>query len=255
MTEEIAKPKEVQPQEQPVHMPIIEEMAKAGLFLGHKKSKTHPRMKPFVFSVRNGMAIFDLAKTLEALTKALEFVKASVAAKGSILVVGTTPASKAAVEAWAKKLGMPFVAERWLGGTLTNFKVLSKRVAHFKKLKIDRAAGKFEKYTKKERLDIDREIDKLTLKFSGVENMDALPQLMLIVDVNSHIIAIKEAQRMGIPVVAIINTDADPKLVTYPIPCSDRSRSSIEWVLAKLEEAVNEGKSAIVTVAPASPKA
>ncbi len=244
MTEEHIKtaPKN---EEQPVDLPIIEEMAKVGLFLGHKKSKTHPRMKPFIFSVRNGMAIFDLSKTLEGLNKALAFVSAQVAAKGTVLVVGTTPASKAAAEAFAKKFNFPFVTERWLGGTLTNFKVLSKRIAYFKKLKADRASGKLEKYTKKERLDIDREIEKLTSKFSGIENMDAMPNALLVIDINSHIIAVKEAKKINIPVVAIVNTDADPMLAEYPIPCSDRSKGSIEWVLTKLEEAINSAKPAV----------
>lgn len=229
-------------EELPANLPVVEEMSKAGLFLGHQKSKTHPRMRPFIFTTRNGLEIIDLSQTLQAVEQAMDFIKSKIAAGGSILLVGTTPAAKAATEEVAKKLNFPYVTERWLGGTLTNFKTLSKRIGYFKKLRADRQAGKFEKYTKKERLDIDREIAKLTLKFSGTENMEVLPQLVFVVDVSANLIAIREAKRTNIPVVAVVNTDADPALVDYPIPANDRSRAGLEWIFSKMETAVNEAK-------------
>jgi small subunit ribosomal protein S2 len=229
-------------EEVPANLPVLEEMSKAGLFLGHQKSKTHPRMRPFIFTTRNGLEIIDLSKTLQALERAMDFIKSKVAGGGSVLLVGTTPAAKLATEETAKKINFPYVTERWLGGTLTNFKTLSKRVSYFKKLRADRQAGKFDKYTKKEQLNIDREIAKLTLKFSGVENMEVLPQLLFVVDVSAHNAAIREAKRMNIPVVGIINTDADPAMVDYPIPANDRSKAGLEWIFAKLETAVNEAK-------------
>lgn len=240
--EELKPDKEKEAEEIPADLPIVEEMMKAGLFLGHKKSKTHPRMKPYIAATRNGMEIIDLSQTLQALEKAMKFAKSKIISKGIVLLVGTTPASKAVVEGLAKKLNLPYVVERWLGGTLTNFKTLSKRVGYFKKLRADREAGKFEKYTKKERLDIDREIAKLTMKFSGIENMENLPDILFVAGVSDHLTAVREAKRMNIPVIAMINTDVDPAVVNYPIPANDRSKSSIEWVLAKLEEAINDAR-------------
>lgn len=224
------------------NLPVLEEMSKVGLFMGHKKSKTHPRMRPYIFTTRNGTEIIDLAQTLQALEAALDFVKSKLANNGIILLVGTTPAAKATVEEYAKKLNFPYVTERWLGGTLTNFKTLAKRISYFKKLKADRGSGKFDKYTKKERLDIDREIAKLTLKFSGVENMENLPDIMFVVDITSNLIAVREAKRVRVPIVAVVNTDANPDMIEYLIPANDRSKAGIEWILAKLEAAVQEAK-------------
>ncbi len=233
---------EVGANEAPANLPVLEEMAKLGLFLGHQKSKTHPRMKPYIFTARNKMEVIDLAQTWTALEKALEFLKSKLINGGKVLLVGTTPATKAATEEVAKKLDLPYVTERWLGGTLTNFKTLAKRIAYFKKLKTDRAAGKFDKYTKKERLNIDREIEKLTLNFSGTENMENLPSVLFVVDVPSHLIAIREAKRVGVPVIAVINTDSDPTTVDYPIPANDRSKAGVEWILSKVEAVVEEAK-------------
>jgi len=135
------------------------------------------------------------------------------------------------------------VTERWLGGTLTNFKTLSKRVSYFKKLKSDRQSGRLDKYTKKERLDFDRKIAKMTVMFSGLEEMQALPDMLLVMDVNSNMTAVREAKKLKIPVVGVMNTDTDPELVTYPIPANDRSKASLDWVLGQFEKAVMEGKS------------
>jgi len=224
------------------NLPMIEEMIKAGLFVGRKSSKNHPRMKPFIFGVRNKSSVIDLEETAKLLDSAMDFVKSKVSAKGIVLLVGTTPSAKKSVEDLAKKLGLPYVVERWLGGTLTNFKTLSKRIAYFKKLKSDKETGRLDKYTKKERLDIDRKIQKMTVMFSGTEDMPGLPNVLFVVDVNSNMIAVREAKILKIPVVGILNTDTDPELVNYPIPANDRSKSSIDWVLGKLEKAVEEGK-------------
>ncbi len=229
-------------------LPVLEEMMRVGLFLGHRKSKTHPRMKPYIHTTRNAMEIIDMDMTLDALNKALEFIKSKVAKGGVVMMVGTTPVAKEAVKEYAEKLSLPYVVERWLGGTLTNFKTLSKRVAYFKKLKDDKASGKLEKYTKKERLDIDREIAKLHKNFSGTENMDVLPQAMFVVDATHNMIAVKEGKKMGIPVIAMMNTDLNPEIVEFPIPCNDRTKEGIRWILERLTAAVTEGKSAIPEV-------
>lgn len=224
------------------NLPLLEEMMKAGLFLGHQKSKTHPRMRSYIFTTRNGMEVIDLPQTLAALEKALEFIKTKLANKGTLLLVGTAPAARAAVEEFGKKLNLPYVANRWLGGTLTNYKTLSKRISYFKKLKADRQAGRFDKYTKKERLEIDREINKLTEKFTGIDNMESLPEILFVIDISAHEMVVREGKRMKIPVVALVNTDANPDLVDYPIPVNDRSRSSVEWILGRLETAIAEAR-------------
>jgi small subunit ribosomal protein S2 len=229
-------------------LPVLEEMMRVGLFLGHRKSKTHPRMRPYIHTTRNAMEIIDMVMTLESLDTALEFIKSKVAKGGSIMMVGTTPVAKEAVKEYAEKLNFPYVVERWLGGTLTNFKTLSKRVAYFKKLKDDKATGKLDKYTKKERLDIDREIAKLHTNFNGTENMEILPQAMFVVDATHNMIAVKEGKKMGIPVIAMMNTDLNPEIVEYPIPCNDRTKEGIKWILEKLAVAVMEAKSAIPEV-------
>ncbi len=244
MKDEVQKELDIEnDQEAAVDLPVVEEMSKVGLFWGHQKSKTHPKMKPYVAATRNGIEVIDLSQTLQALEKALGFIKSKLGDKGVMLLVGTTPQSRAAVEELAKKLDFPYVVERWLGGTLTNFKTLSKRIDYFKKLRADREAGKFEKYTKKERLDIDREIKKLTTKFSGIENMQRLPDIVFVANVPQHLTAIREAKRVVVPVIALVNTDADPRLVDYPIPANDRSRAGLEWILSKLEAAVGETRS------------
>lgn len=226
----------------PANLAVLEEMLKAGLFIGRKSSKTHPKARPFVFGVRNKSSIIDLEETLKLLEKAAEFLKSKSGAKGVALFAGTAPAAKKSVEETAKRLGLPYVTERWLGGTLTNFKTLSKRIAYFKKLKSDKEAGRLDKYTKKERLDFDRQIQKMTVMFSGLEEMQALPDVLLVVDVSSHLTAVREAKRLKIPIIGILNTDTDPESVDYPIVANDRSKGSIDWILAKLEKAAEEGR-------------
>lgn len=235
--------------QKPVNMPMLEEMMKAGLFIGRKNSRTHPRMKKFIFGTRSHSSVIDLEETVALLESAMEFVKSKVAAKGTVLFVGSTPAAKKTVEETAKRVQAPYVTERWLGGTLTNFKTLSKRVAYFKKLKSDRQAGRLDKYTKKERLDFDRKIAKMAIMFSGVEEMQALPDILLVIDVNSNMTAVREAKKLNIPVVGVLNTDTDPELVTHPIPANDRSKASIDWVLSQFEKAIEAGKAAQVKAA------
>lgn len=226
----------------PAVLAKAEEMMKAGLFIGRRSSKTHPRMRPFICGIRNGISMIDLEETILFLNKAVEFVRGKVAKGGGILFVGTTPAAKKSIEDMAKKFNYSFVTERWLGGTLTNFKTLSKRVAYFKKLKSDKEAGRLDKYTKKERLDFDREIAKLTIMFSGVENMDVLPKILFVVDITSNMTAIREGRRLNIPIVAIGNTDVDPEIVDYLILANDKSKASIDWILDYFDKAIVEAK-------------
>ena len=229
-------------QHEPAKLALLEEMMKAGLALGKRGAKTHPRMRPFVFGARGGMEIIDLEETLVFLEKAVNFIKEKISKKATILLVGTTPVVSGSVKETAQKLNLSFVTVRWLGGTLTNFKTISKRIAYFKKLKSDKEAGRWDKYTKKEKLNFDRQIEKMNTMFSGLENMDNLPDAIFVIDVNKHIIVVREADRLRIPVIGVMNTDTNPELVAYPIPANDRSKQSAEWILQQFEKAVNDGR-------------
>lgn len=226
--------------EDAANLSTIEEMLKAGLAYGRKRSKLNPKMKPYLYAMRADMAIFDLPKTLRALNTALDAIKAVVAKGGKVLLVGTQPAAKAVVAKFAAETKHLTVAERWLGGTLTNFKTISKRIEHFKKLKEDRDLGKLQKYTKKERLNMDKEMERGDKLFGGISDMTALPGIVIVIDALLHDTAIREARRMNIPVVALMTSDADPDLVTYPIPGNSHAIPAITWVIDRIIAAIKE---------------
>lgn len=231
---------EPEPQIDPM---LLEEMAKAGILYGRKKSKTHPKMRPFIYTTRNGIEILDLPKTLDALEKAGDFLK-DIATKpdASILAVGTRPAAQELIENFGKKFAMPYVTKRWLGGTLTNFKTISSRIRYYQKLKSDEATGKLDKYTKKEQLGFRKQIEKMDQFFGGLEKLERLPDALLVINANEHMTAIREAHRAKIPVVCIISTDTNPEVVEHPIPANDDGKSSITWIFGKLESKIEEGK-------------
>lgn len=220
---------------------LLEEMVKAGILYGRKKSKTHPRMKDYIFANRNGMEIIDLPKTSDALEKAGEFLKEISKKDSLVLIVGTKPATQEVAESFAKKFSFPYIAKRWLGGMLTNFKTLAKRIQHYTNLKADRATGKLEKYTKKEQVMFAKEIQRMDQFFIGLERLSRLPDALLVINANEHMTAVREARRLKIPIVAIIGTDTDPELVNYPIPANDNSKTSIAWILNRLESKIEEG--------------
>jgi small subunit ribosomal protein S2 len=218
---------------------LLEEMAKAGVLYGRKKSKTHPKMKKFIFTTRNGFEVFDLPKTSGALEKASEFLAEKIANRGMIMLVGTNPAVKDLIRKVAKATKFPFVVDRWLGGTFTNFKTLSKRIDFYKNLKADKESGKLDKYTKKERVLIDKKIEKMTRLFGGLEALSRVPDVLFVVDATKHDIAVKEARKVGIPVVAIVNSDTNPETIDYAVPANTSSRTSLEWIFNKLETTFN----------------
>ena len=221
---------------------LLDELIKAGVLYGRKKSKTHPRMQKYIFTTRNGIEIIDVAQTMALADKAAEFLKSIAQSGGLILCVGTTPPSKEAVKGLAEKFSYPYVTERWLGGTLTNWKTIHQRIQYYIKLKADRSAGRLEKYTKKERIQFDKEIARLDILLSGLETLTKLPEAIVVSGATSHIIAIREARRLKIPIVGILSSDADPDLIDYPIPANDRAKSSILWILERLKKAIEEGK-------------
>ncbi len=220
---------------------MMEEMARAGILFGRKRTRTNPRMRKYIFANRNGIEIFDLTQTIDMVERAKEFLKETTKTGRPILFVGTEPAGGEAVKALGEKFSYPFVIERWLGGTLTNFESLSKRLNYYMSLKADKAAGKLDKYTKKERVVIEKQIERLTRLFGGLEKLTGLPGAVVVVGADAHAIAIAEAKRIKVPVVAIANSSADPDVIDYIIPANDNSRSSVSWILNKLAEGIEVG--------------
>ena len=236
-------------------MAIYEEMAKAGVLFGRKRSKTNPKMKPFIHTTRSGFEVIDLQQTIAGIEAAETLLKEIVKKGQLLLVAATTPAAEAPANMLADKYDLPRVTLRWLGGTLSNFEVLSKRIAHLITRKADKAAGRLDKYTKKERVVIDKEIERLTKLFGGLEKMNMLPGALLVIGANQHRTAIREANIMRIPVIAIASTDADPAGIDYLIPANDNSGTSIQYILGKLDAAIAAGIREKATTTAAAAKA
>ena len=218
-----------------------QEMIDAGVFYGRKKNRTHPKMRQFVLTNRSGIEIINLEKTAEYLEKALSFIKEKVRNGGSILVVGTEPEAEEAIRGLAERFKLSYVTNRWAGGTLTNFKIISKRIEYFKKLVSDMAKGALEKYTKKERLGIEREINRLRYLFGGLENFEKLPDAVLIINAHVHDSAVREAWILKIPVIALANINTNPAKIGYLVPGNDKSRKSIQFFLNKVADAIAGG--------------
>lgn len=218
------------------------EMLKAGVHFGHKKSKLNPKMKPFVYGLSSGIHIIDLAKTQELLEKALDFIKEIVSKKGVILFIGTARQARSTIEEAARACGMPYVVNRWLGGTFTNFNEILKSINNLKDLELKKKKGEFQKYTKKEQLEFDRVIEKLQKLVGGIKEMSNFPQAIFVTSVEHDKLAIKEAKKVGIPVIALVDTDADPTLIDRPIPANDDAISSIKMMVDIVSDAINKAK-------------
>lgn len=221
----------------------IEELFKAGAHFGFVKARRHPSTKEFIFGSKNNIEIFDLEKVKIELEKALKFVEEKGVEGGLALFVGGKSEARRAVEKAGRELGMPFVAGRWIGGTLTNFPEIKKRIARLEELQTQKEKGELGKYTKKERLLIDRDIAKLTLYFSGLSALKSLPKLMVVVDPKKENIAVSEAKRMNIPVVAVAGSDCNLHTVDYAIPANDASQSSVNFFVNEIVNAYKNGKS------------
>lgn len=221
-----------------------EEMALAGVQFGHKVSKLHPKMKGYVSGIKNNVHTFDLEKTAKELEKALAIVSKIVSEGKTIIFVGTKIQLKAPIKAAAEECGVPYVTERWLGGTFTNFETIQKRVAYFKDLERKRETGELEKYTKKERLDFDKEIAKLKTKFEGIKNMAKLPDAVFIFGLEKDITCAREAKRKGVKIIAIVDTNVNPDIVDYPIPANDDAISAVGYIIEKVKETIINSKQA-----------
>ena len=225
-----------------IKIPSIEEMLKAGMHFGHRTSKWHPKMEPFIFTARNGIHIIDLAKSRKLLESALEFIKKFAAEGKTILFVGTKMQVKEPLRKAAEASGMPYVKEKWMGGSLTNFSVIKKLIKKYKDLIGDKEAGKLDKYTKKERLEIDREIAKLEMKVGGLVGLNRLPDAIFIWDIKQEKTALTEAKKKNIPIIGVCDTNANPADVNYIIPANDDATKTIKLILNLVQEAIKEGK-------------
>src|SRR3989344_1660212 len=222
----------------------IDTLFGAGAHFGYTRARRHPSASPFIFATRDQTDIFDLEETLERLNAACDFITELSRKVGQILLVSGKNESLSSVREAAERIGAPFVAGRWIGGTLTNFKNIRKRIDRLQKLTAERESGALEKYTKKERLLIDREIEELTARFGGVVTLEREPAALVVVDTRAEMTAVREANQLGIPVVGLASSDCDFSMIQYPIPANDTSVKSVRLIVDKLAEAYQEGKKA-----------
>jgi len=220
----------------------VEEMMQAGVHLGHRISKLHPKMRQFLLGVRNTVHIIDLEKTAKQLEEALKFISEVCKKKGNLLLVGTKIPLRNLVKATAEDCNLPYVTERWLGGTFTNFKVIQERIKYFRELEQKKKEGGLQNYTKKERIKIEKELATLERKFGGIKNMEKIPEAVFICDIVKDDLVLREAKVKGVKVVAIIDTNADPSLVDYPIAANDDAINSVKYILEKVKEVVLKAK-------------
>jgi len=216
-------------------------LLEAGVHFGHQTRRWNPKMRPFIFTERNGIHIIDLQQTASRLTIALDFIR-DVASNGEqVLFVGTKKQARDVVEAEAKRCGMPFVTNRWLGGTLTNFVTIRGRCDYLIRREEARTRGDFFRLHKKEQLKIDKEVEKLNRHLGGIKEMNRIPGAAFIIDPDAEAISVAEARRVGVPIVAMCDTNCDPDQIDYPVPSNDDAIRAIKLITAKVADAIIEG--------------
>ncbi|MBI5457080.1 30S ribosomal protein S2 [Candidatus Kaiserbacteria bacterium] len=220
----------------------LKKLYDVGAHFALARTRRHPTAVPFIFSTKDRTDIFDLEETVRRLASAREFVQNLAKAGKSLLFVGGKNEVISIVKAAAERANSPYVAGRWIGGTLTNFKNIRKRIDRLEKLSADRESGELEKYTKKERLMIDREIEELLGRFGGIVSLKDLPGALYVVDTRHEHTAVKEANQLGIPVIALASSDCDFAQIQYPIPANDTSVKSVSFVTEEIADAYQEGK-------------
>ena len=221
----------------------MKQLLEAGVHFGHQTRRWNPKMKKFIFDERNGIYIIDLQKTMHQLTSVYEEVKERASDGQVILFVGTKKQAKESIAEEAARADMPFISHRWLGGMLTNFATIQKRVAYLKSLIKQEAEGEFELRTKKEALMLRRKMEKLDLTLGGIMNMRKLPDAIFIVDPKKEYIAVEEARKLGIPIVGIVDTNCDPDVIDYPIPANDDAIKAVRLITSVMATACIEGRS------------
>jgi len=215
----------------------LKEMLEAGCHFGHQARRWNPKMNEYIYTKRGGVHIFDLGLSAKKLKEAMEFVQNLTAEGKKIVFVGTKRQATAVIKEQAEKCGMPYVAVRWLGGIITNWEQIKKSLDKMMDLEEKKSKGEFEKYTKRENVLIDKQIEKLDRFLGGLRSLKSEPAAVFVVDVKKEIAAVKEARMKGIPVIAIIDTNTDPDLIDYPIPANDDAVSSIKLIVSKIAEA------------------
>jgi small subunit ribosomal protein S2 len=217
-------------------------LLESGVHFGHRTNKWNPKMRPYIFTERNGIHILDLQQTVKLLDEAYEKVRDCVADGGTILFVGTKRQAQETIQDEAERCGMPYVNQRWLGGTLTNWSTIQQRIVELNRLEKMMESGEINQLTKKEGLLIQREINRLQNRLSGIRNMKRLPDMLFIVDLEREATAAHEANIKGIPVVAMVDTNCDPTLVDYVIPANDDAIRAIKLIVSQIADAVIEGR-------------
>jgi small subunit ribosomal protein S2 len=233
----------------------IKKLLEAGAHFGHKTARWHPKMAEYIHSKRGGSHIIDLAQTVDKMEAALDFVAETVGAGKQVLLVSTKRQTQDIVKALAEEVGQPFVTERWLGGMLTNWPTISGRVKRLKDLEEKMANGELaNKYSKLEVQRFQEEIDAMNAIYGGIKNLAAKPGAVFIFDIVAEVNAVKEARKLGLPIVALVDTNADPTLVTYPIPCNDDAIKTVQLVAEYLKQAIEAGKARVAKATPTPDK-
>lgn len=220
----------------------LKDLLEAGCHFGHQVTRWNPKMKSYIFGARDNVHIFDLVKTKEGLEKAAAYVRQLADYSGKIVFVGTKRQAKDIIKEAAIKIGMPYVSERWIGGTITNWEVIKKNIDKLKDLKAKKKAGEFKNYTKKENLLIDREIACLEKTYGGITDLEKLPEAIFVVDVKKEFGAVKEASERGVKIIGVVDTNSDPTLVDFVIPANDDATKSIQLIVNYIAQAIQEGK-------------
>jgi len=220
----------------------MKELLEAGVHFGHQTKRWNPKMQKYIFGERNGIYIIDLQKTLKKFRDAYAFVRDLSANGGTMLFIGTKKQAQETVFEEAGRCGMYYVNQRWLGGTLTNFSTIRKSIARLKKLEEMKETGEYDRVPKKEALELDREREKLEKALQGIKTMDQLPSAVFIIDPRKEKIAVMEAQRLGIPIVAIVDTNCDPTGIDYPVPGNDDAIRAVRLITSRIVDAINEGR-------------
>ncbi len=233
----------------------IKQLLEAGTHFGHQTSRWHPRMKKYIFTKRNGIHIIDLEQTVDRLDKACRFIREVAAEGGSILFVGTKKQAQESVEGEAKRCGMYYISQRWMGGVLTNFATIQARIDHLVRLEDQQARGEFNRLPKKEAQKLGKEILHLNRLMGGFKEMTNLPDALFVVDPTKDRIALAEAKRVGTPVVAIVDTNCNPDDIDYPIPANDDAVRAIKLICNKIADSVIEGKAGEVVILAGEGKA
>jgi small subunit ribosomal protein S2 len=218
----------------------INDLLKSGAHFGHQTSRWNPKMNKYIFGKKDKVHILDIRKTKEKLEEAQEYVKKVVKGGGKVLFVGTKKQAKELVEKAAKSCGMPYVSERWLGGTLTNFDNIKKRIQELKNLEQEEKEDDFAKYIKKEKLQIKKNLEKLRKNLGGLKDLEKLPECLFVVDIMHNKLAVKEAGTKNIPIISLVDTNTDPTPISYPIPANDDAIASIELMLNAMADCVND---------------